>query len=263
MTTTSAAANSGNTWNEAADGRVELQAGVVARASVAAMSIASMYSLYSRHYLDTTPAIFQRDLAAKTHVLLLRDERDRLCGFSTLEVYASAAAGRNVRVIYSGDTIIDPKYWGSSAFALAWLRFAGEVQRQDPCTPLHWLLIAKGHRTYRFLPAFARHYLPHHSRLPTDAERYLLNALAAEKFGAAYDPLTGIVRFAQPQGRLTADLAEVSDRHRRLPAVAYFLERNPGYGNGDELVCLCELVPANLRSVALRVFTPSAGSPLT
>jgi len=236
--------------------RPELSAAVVPRAAIQKPTVDAMYRLYARHYLDTTRPLFDSDLAAKTHVLVLTDDAGRLCGFSTLQVYQSAAAGDPVRVLYSGDTIVDPQHWGSSALALAWLRFAGATYRLDPGVPLYWLLIVKGHRTYRFLPTFARDYQPHHDRPPTDRQRALLNALAAQKFGEAFEPHSGIVRFASPRGRLNADLAEIDAPHLRLPAVAYFLQRNPGYRDGDELVCLCELAPENLRPLAARVFAP-------
>jgi hypothetical protein len=34
--------------------------------------------------------------------------------------------------------------------------------------------------------------------------------------------------------------------------VRFFLTRNPGYREGDELVCLAELAAANMRSLAAR-----------
>ncbi len=243
--------------SEATDERVDLAATVVPRAAIAAATIDAMYRLYSRHYLDTARAIFDRDLTAKTHVLLLTGGTGEVCGFSTLQLYASVAAGYPVRVLYSGDTIVDPKFWGSAVLAVEWLRFAGQVAQQQPATPLYWLLIVKGHRTYRFLPTFARHYLPHHSELATDSERQLLAALASEKFGSCFDRGTGLVRFSTPQGRLNTTLADVPEQHRRLPAVAYFLQRNPDYRNGDELVCLCELAAANLKPFAARAFAPT------
>jgi hypothetical protein len=241
---------------EATAERVDLGASVVPRATLAVATIDAMYRLYSRHYLDTTRATFDRDLKAKTHVLLLTTGAGDVCGFSTLQLYSSEAPGYPVRVLYSGDTIVDPRVWGSAALAVEWLRFAGHVARQQPDTPLYWLLIVKGHRTYRFLPTFARRYVPHHNGLATADDRKLLTALALEKFGASFDDATGIVRFSTPQGRLNGALADVSEQHRRLPAVAYFLQRNPGYRDGDELVCLCELAVANLKPFAARAFAP-------
>src|SRR5690606_30558377 len=98
-----------------------------------------------------------------------------------------------VRVLFSGDTVVERTDWGSPALAVEWLRFAGTIARAG-ATPLYWLLIVKGHRTYRFLPAFARRYVPHHELAESPDERALLSALACEKFGAHFDAATGVVR---------------------------------------------------------------------
>lgn len=237
-----------------------LSAVILPRAAIDAATVDTMYGLYSSSYADTSASRFRTDLDSKTHVLLLRAADGTLCGFSTLQLYTSLAAGRPVRVIYSGDTIIDPAHWGNSTLAFEWLRFAGQVCHAAPELPLYWLLIVKGHRTYRFLSTFARSYLPHHGLEATPADADMLARLAEEKFGDSFDPSTGIARFGPDSGRLSDALAEIPDRHRRLPAVKYFLERNPGYRNGDELVCLCRLADDNLKSLARRVFAPAGQS---
>ena len=38
------------------------------------------------------------------------------------------------------------------------------------------------------------------------------------------------------------------------PSTRYFMQRNPGYRQGDELVCLCEVAASNLKPLAQRVF---------
>jgi hypothetical protein len=213
-----------------------------------------MFELYASNYAETSNATFDRDHARKTHVLLLTRDDDSLRGFTTIELYRSDAAGPPMRVLFSGDTVVDRSDWGSPALALEWLRFAGAIAHTDSI-PLYWLLIVKGHRTYRFLPAFAKHYVPHHELVDSPAEKRILCALAREKFGKHFDDATGVVHFPTPQGRLVDELADVPERHRKLPAVAHFLGLNPGYRNGDELVCLCRLASENLRPFAARVFT--------
>jgi hypothetical protein len=213
-----------------------------------------MYALYRSNYADTEPSMFAQDLAAKTHVIMLEDDSGTLRGFSTLQIYESRVNERPVRVIYSGDTIVDPDHWGSSALAFEWIRLAGELKLQRPDVPLYWLLIVKGHRTYRFLPAFAYRYVPHHRVAPDSAEIALRDALAREKFGSAFDSSSALARFSRPQGRLSDALAEIPEHHRRLPEVEFFIERNPHYRRGDELVCLCELSAENLKPLARRVF---------
>jgi len=241
--------------------RDSLSAIVVPRETLANRRIEQMYRLYADNYLDTSSAMFRADLAAKSHTLLLHNAAAELCGFSTIELYSTVVDDDPVRVIYSGDTIIAPAYWGSSALAYEWLRFAGQIERQQPEIPLYWLLIVKGHRTYRFLPTFARSYVPHFARQATTAEIRTRAALAAEKFGEKFDAQSGVVRFPSCMGRLTPELAEIPERHLRLPDVAHFVALNPGYREGDELVCLCRLAPDNLRPRAARLFAGIGSSP--
>lgn len=239
---------------------MDLRANVVACTTLTFDEVERMYSLYATSYLDTARARFLADLSDKTHCIVLRDGDGTIQGFSTLKLYETRWRETPIRVMFSGDTIIDPEHWGTQQLAFAWIRHAGEVRRAAPTVPLYWFLICKGHRTYRYLGAFARHYLPR-AGAPADgtdsadaAAQDLLDHLATERYGRAYDRAAGILSFDVPQGRLAPELASVPDAHRRIGNVAYFLQRNPGYACGDELVCLCELSAVNLRPLARRLF---------
>jgi len=250
-------ANIGSTEDTESAVTVSLHSAVECRAQVADDDIDSMYRLYARHYDDTSNDKFISDLNSKTHVLFLRDTEQRIVGFSTLEIYLSDAGTRPCRVVYSGDTIIEPAHWGNSALAFEWLRFVGSVWAQQPEIPLYWLLIVKGHRTYRFLDAFGYCYVPHYKGdIAPSSELELRHSLALEKFGQHYCPNTGIAKFGQHSARLSAELARVTETHRKRPAVAFFLSQNPGYEIGEELVCLCRLSPENMKPLARRIFAP-------
>jgi hypothetical protein len=218
----------------------------------------AMYALYSRYYEASSWRLFAADLAAKDHALLLRDETGAVQGFSTLAVYERSFDGRPARVIFSGDTIVDERHWGQQALAFAWLRLAGRIKAARPEVPLYWLLISKGHRTYRYLPTFSRAFHPSPDAA-TDADlASLRDYLARDRFGDAYDASAGVVRFAESRGHLRAEYADVPEPHQRLPEVAFFLARNPGYARGDELVCVCELREDTLRPIARRAFLAGA-----
>jgi hypothetical protein len=68
------------------------------------------------------------------------------------------AEGAPIMALFSGDTIISHHHWGEQELAHAWCYFAGQIKRQCPELPLYWFLIVKGHRTYRYLPAFTRRF---------------------------------------------------------------------------------------------------------
>jgi hypothetical protein len=233
---------------------VPLAAAIVDLGDLTAGDRDAMAALYLRHYDGVDRAQFEADLADKQHVVLVRGPDGRLTGFSTVAVLDRRVAGRPLRAIFSGDTVIDRADWGQQAFAFAWLRLAGSIAARDPGLPLWWFLIVKGHRTYRYLPTFARVFHPARDRPTPPTTQALMDALAGERFGGAYDPARGIVSFGGGRGRLAPDLAPVPDKDRDRPEVQYFLARNPGYTQGDELVCLCRLAPDNLQPLARRVF---------
>jgi hypothetical protein len=231
-----------------------LSAGVEPVAALEDRTIGAMYDLYAGYYDATSPALFESDLAGKDHVVVLRDDAGALVGFSTLAIMEAEVGGRALRAIYSGDTIIDRAHWGTQALAFTWLRFAGALKAQKPDVPLYWFLIVKGHRTYRYLSAFAIDFHPHWQQPTPPHARAVMAALARRRFGDAYDAARGVLSFPQSRGHLKPLWATVEPDDAARPDVAFFLRSNPGYVHGDELVCLTELAPHNLRPIARRVF---------
>lgn len=213
-----------------------------------------LFDLYRRYYQGMSEATFLADLADKDTVLLLSDEHGELQGFSTLSVWRRRHGDGDVRILFSGDTIIAHRYWGSQALPLSWITYAGTLKAEAPEVPLYWFLIVKGHRTYRFLPTFAESFYPDW-RHPTPAGILaLMHDLATQRFGDLYDPGTGVVRCDSTHGHLADGWSDISARELKRPDVAYFVARNPGYARGHELVCLCELSQANLKPIARRWF---------
>lgn len=213
-----------------------------------------LWVLFHRYYADVTPDRFADDLAAKDEIVLLESETGEVAGFSTLSVREEVVDGRRLRVLFSGDTIVDRPHWGSQVFAQAWIRHVGAIQARAPELPLHWLLIVKGYRTFRYLPTFSLRFVPDLAGNDDPELRALRDELARRRFGAAFDPTTGVVRFAESRGRLADDWARIEAHHARRADVAFFLARNPGWRDGDELVCLCPIEGTWMRPFARRSF---------
>ena len=105
-----------------------------------------MLELMQQHFDGVTAEVFACDLAEKNLVLLLRRGSD-LVGFSTMAAYTTAFESLPVNVIYSGDTIVTPEAWGSSALPRAWV--AGTEALRESLAPgrCFWLLLSSGFRT--------------------------------------------------------------------------------------------------------------------
>lgn len=215
----------------------------------------AMLSLLDSHFHGVTPERFAADLAEKSWVLLLEDESG-LRGFSTLAIYETAGPdGEPLTVVYSGDTLMEKGAWTSTALPKSWIAAVRTLRERHPRGRLIWLLLTSGFRTYRFLPVFWRDFWPRHDATIPEEVRELRDHLARERFGDLYD--AGVVRFPEPQV-LREGLDEVPEGRLRDPHVAFFLEGNPGWTRGDELVCVTELAEANLTPAGRRMW---AGRP--
>jgi hypothetical protein len=212
-----------------------------------------LFALFARHYEHVDWPRFRADLAEKDCVILLREAATgQVRGFSTQQVLDLAVAGERLRALFSGDTIIDPAFWGDQELVRGWCRFAGGVRAAAPGTRLFWLLISKGYRTYLYLPLFFKAYYPAPDRRTPAFEQDLMDVLARRKFGHHYDRDAGLLVFPDRRGNLTPALAAIPEARRADPRVRFFLARNPTYALGTELVCLAEIAPANMRSIAAR-----------
>lgn len=210
-----------------------------------------MFQLLSAHFTGVSRVQFDRDFEDKDWVLRLRRE-GRLIGFSTLKVYPTLTDHGPAHVFYSGDTIVAPEGWDSPTLARGWIGLVKRIQQVVGPGPHYWLLLSSGFRTYRFLPVFWRNFWPRYDQATPPAADCLLRSLARAQFGDAFDAARGIVRFVSPQ-QLRPALAAVPKGRDRDPHIRFFLEKNPGCTEGDELVCLTELSDQNLTSAGVRI----------
>lgn len=201
---------------------------------------ARMAEIYFESYAGSDKQRFYVDLDNKDEVLLLEFE-GQLVGFSTLQFIWH----ENALIAYSGDTIVMPEHWRQQILHGTWLTRMAMLQREYPGQKLYWLLLVKGIRTYKYLKIFARNFYPHWQNAQPELER-LANSLAREKFGALYNPQTGVVECPESYGHLSTALAAISPALQAKPEVEFFLRKNPHYARGHELVCLCDLALDNL-----------------
>jgi hypothetical protein len=220
--------------------------------SLTSEEVRKLSRLYLSIYSGTNRNRFIADLSNKNEILLVTFD-GVLVGFTTLQLYERMWRGKPVSVVYSGDTVVDSAHWGQQALAFAWIERMGKIKLEKPETPLYWLLIVKGHRTFKYLPAFGKSFFPHWSIDRSDLKP-LVDFLAHEKFGADYNPANGVVEFSQSQGHLRNEIALPTEEQASLPAVKFFLERNPRFTQGHELVCLCEIEESNMKPLTRRIF---------
>ncbi|MFT4605824.1 MAG: hypothetical protein ACI9W4_002568 [Rhodothermales bacterium] len=229
---------------------------IVRRESLPQAEREAMFVLLERHYLKVTRPDFERDLNQKQWVILVREaESGTIRGFSTIEVFLFVHNRRRLRILYSGDTVIDRDYWGSLALPVGYASLVSALTDDEPI-PTYWFLLSKGFRTYRILPVFFDSFFPRWNRPMPDSEAGLLGALGHYKFNDAFDSASGILRSGPEAQCLRPDLGLVSER-RKNRDIEFFLRTNPGHAAGDELVCLADFSLDNLSPFMQRALSRS------
>ena len=161
--------------------------------------------------------------------------------------------GVPVGVLYSGDTIVDRKYWANNPLATLWGRLALQIIDLHPEKELVWFLISKGYKTYRFLPVFFESYFPRPNQSTPPRYGRIIDRVAGDKFGDRYLNSKGIIKAPDDGCRLRDHVADVTEQRLRDPHVRFFDAINPRHSKGDELCCIAPLSRDNFNAAAYRV----------
>ena len=236
-----------------------LVASTVPVGSLDRATISDAFTLFSTAYEGTDRARFERDLAEKQLIILLHDSATRaLKGFSTVLIQPTTV-GPAGTVVFSGDTVIDREYWGQKALQTAFSRILLSLKVRSPRRPVFWFLISKGYRTYLLLANAFPCAVPRHDRDDDRQLAALLDVLARGRYGSQYDARTRVIHLAASHERVREGTAPVTEALLHNPHVQFFVDRNPGHVDGDELACLADVRLRDLARVILRIALARAG----
>lgn len=217
-------------------------------------SIDQMFSLMQAHYDNVSKDEFIRDLSEKDCVILLKDI-DGIKGFSTQMMFEHTVDGKTVKVVFSGDTIIDRSCWGTLALPVAFGKMMLDLKGQHEEQDLYWFLISKGYRTYRFLSTFFKTYYPNISGMEDKFEKQLLREVAKTKFGSSFDCETCVINASPTSQKVKTGICDITNQRRKNKHIAFYEKRNPGFADGDELACIARFDRNNLTSFILKRIT--------
>jgi hypothetical protein len=212
-----------------------------------------MFRLLQESYLGVTREAFERDLAAKEHVILLRSGEGEIVGFSTQVRLRLTLPDRTVLAVFSGDTIISEQHRGTFETGREICRYFRRALTEYPGDTVYWLLICKGWRTYRVLRLFFRDYAPRAGTSDPGAFRDVADAFGYGKYPAFYQPSSRLIVFPGETQRIRPGSPEAIDHRRSDPDLLFFDKMNPGHERGNELVCVAPIREDNFTAVARRL----------
>ena len=201
-----------------------------------------MYELFSEYYLNHTFQSFQDDLFEKNHVILLKDKRSgKLQGFSTLLKVPLQMNGKKAIGVYSGDTVVNKDYWGSSALGVEFLKYLWKLKIKRMGTPVYWFLISKGYKTYLLMAKnFTTFYPRFETTIPKEFKE-LMDDFYGKKFPGNYQIESGLIVHQGKSCALKEKISDITSEHILEPRIAFFQKKNPEWSKGDELTCIAEM----------------------
>ncbi|GAB4409414.1 MAG: hypothetical protein OHK0056_11410 [Bacteriovoracaceae bacterium] len=202
-----------------------------------------MFELFQNFYDNVSFEQFCIDMNNKTSVIILTSAHKKIRGFSTLTSFDVIQDGVEQHIIYSGDTIIDPSYWGTAALTMEFLKNIIKAKLRRPFKPVWWFLISKGYKTYLLMANNFINYFPRYDRSTPENTVHLMHEISQRLFPGRLDKNRGVLVFDDGRHeKLKEFVAPITDvMKQKSPKIRFFAERNPNWQAGEELICLGEV----------------------
>jgi hypothetical protein len=207
--------------------------------------IDEMFKLFEIFYENVVFSRFKTDLLAKSKVIILLDKEKQIQGFSTFYDFDFLHHKKNYRILFSGDTIIAPSHWGTSALTMEFLKNMIILKLRFPTRPVWWFLISKGYKTYLLLANNFLRYYPRLDQKTPEVHFDLIQALSEKFYPGKFNSKTGVIEFdVNEHEHLKDTIAPITEELlKKYPKIKFFNSHNPGWRKGDELACIGEVDP--------------------
>ncbi len=216
--------------------------------------IDTMYQLMSLYYENIKRENFLYDLSNKYQVIILKDEENNLIkGFSTLVLYDITVDNIPIKLLFSGDTIIDKSFWSKNDLMQVWIQNAIELKKGFN-EKFYWLLISKGYKTYKYLSSFYDEFYPRYNKVTPVFEQKIIDKFGETFYPDKYNSQSGIIVMNKEQDYLKSEYSKIPNEKLKDKNIEFFIKKNPKYYEGNELVCITELSLDNLNKKGKRIF---------
>ncbi len=217
--------------------------------------IIKMYQLMNEYYNGVRYDTFIQDLSKKDGaILLLNKVTKEVEGFSTLMYVDTEIDNVKYRGAFSGDTVLNKKYWGQTVLASTFGKHLLRQKLKSPFRPYFWYLISKGYKTYLLMGNnFGTHY-PRYEKPTPSFYKKLLSSVYGRMYPDNYIQDKGLIEFFDES---TCSLKEkvapiTNDLLKKNKRIAYFNKINKNWLEGTELACVAEMTFLTLFSYQIK-----------
>lgn len=206
--------------------------------------ITEMYQLMDSFYDNINPKEFLRTLAKKDYVFLVRGPYGAIKAFTTMQLFTIPGSKPKAQGILVGDIITHQNFlWERNLIWEALVRFERIPSKY---MERYVFLTCEDYWTYQvFKDSFYRFYPSEEQDTPIYIKK-IMNSFGEYYFNGEYEVVNGIIKHRCFPRKMKEDRRKMREDAMGKDALneggnAYFLLRNPGYADGDGLVCIAEL----------------------
>lgn len=205
-----------------------------------------MWDIY-RNLFDLSEEDFLKSQRNFDYYAIFFSKSGRMVGFCGIRDGQMRLDQQLYRTVYMGHFSVKPDFRGKSLIPLTLVRLFLD----------HHLKMRKGklivwgdagtYRSYLVMAKGTKYFYPSPDPTPnawTPKLAAMGKALGHQSVSGTYDPERGIVHSRIQIARQKA--YQITEKDLLDPHIRYYVERNPGYANGDGLVFLCPANFANL-----------------
>ncbi len=207
------------------------------------------HSLYKDYYDGVDEAYFLNNFRARDYALIFSTASGEIKGFSLQEIIPTEVEGKKVLVLWAGDILIHPDYWGKNDYRIKLAAFCLKIHEENPDKLVYRLTTPKGHKTYMIVPKlFHRFYpSPEHNYYPDFEGKVIDNILLYKYTPEVYNKEKKILIPEEDAHRLATGFAQINDALLENPYIKCFYERNPDYQRGNEIPVISQITSENLK----------------
>jgi hypothetical protein len=171
-------------------------------------------------------------------IVLFRDDSDTLVGLTMVAVDRITVEGRGEVAFSVLDTYLKPamRHHEQAAMAYAVLSLRELVRNRGRA--IYAVMPTGTYHGYELVTHTLATFYPRPGQEPPPREQAILAAVAERRFSNIWDPARGVL--VHPQNLVPA-VVEIPEERLADPVVAFFAERNPGYREGDVLMCIARI----------------------
>lgn len=223
---------------------------------ITSTDIKEMHQLFIQYYDNAGYDTFKNDLSQKDAVFMIRKkDTNEIVGFSTVvkKKIDGLKKGRNCYAVFSGDTLVDKEFWGTTSLHFTAIRYIVMEKLKNPTSAIFWFLITKGYKTYLIMANNLNNCYPAYDNENDPKMEKVLKKLCMNFFPKNYDEKSGLLLFGDGYMKLKGNVAEITEEMKeKYPKIRFYEKVNPTWRMGTELPCTVELSFANLSNAIVR-----------